>query len=94
MCETKAVVVSMSKISVVAASYGPPYQAHTENKVGYYSKIKSQGPFENEYKKCCSNGGECYYLVDEDFVGCNCTWLKEESDVKSTCGATRLEFEI
>ena len=74
MCETKAVVVSISKILLVVESFWI-YQAQTENKVGHHSKIKSQGPCENEYKKYCLNGGECYYLVDEDIVGCNCTWL-------------------
>ena len=74
MCETKAVVVSISLILLVAASFCI-YQAHTEKKVGHQSKIKSQGPCENEYKKYCLNGGECYYLVDEDILGCNCTWL-------------------
>ena len=38
-------------------------------RVGHQSEIKSQGPCENEYKKYCLNGAECYYLVDEDFVG-------------------------
>ena len=74
MCETKAVVVSKSLILLVAASFCI-YQAQTENKVGHHSKIKSQGPCENEYKKFFFNGGECYYLVDEDIVGCNCTWF-------------------
>ena len=74
MCETKAVVVSISLILLVAVSFCI-YQAHTENKVGHHSKIKIQGPCENEYKKYCLNGGECYYLFDEDIVGCNCTWL-------------------
>ena len=74
MCEIKAVVVSISIILLVPASFCI-YQAQTENNVGHHSKIKSQGPCENEYKKFCSNGGECYYLVDEDIVGCNCTWL-------------------
>ena len=76
MCETKTkqVVVSISLILLVAASFRK-YQAQTENKVGHHSKIKSQGPCENEYKKYCLNGGECYYLADEDFVGCNCTRL-------------------
>ena len=74
MCETKAVVVSISLILLVAASFCI-YQAHTENKVGHRSKIKSQGPCENEYKKNCLNGGECYYLVDENVVGCNYTWF-------------------
>ena len=74
MCETKAVVVSISFCLLVAASFCI-YHAQTENKVGRHSKIKTQGPCENEYKKHCLNGGECYYLVDEDIVGCNCTWL-------------------
>ena len=74
MSETKAVVVSISIILLVAASFCI-YEAHTENKVGHHSKIESPGSCDNEYKKYCLNGGKCYYLVDEDFVGCNCTWL-------------------
>ena len=74
MCETKAVVVSISLISLVAASFCI-YPAQTENKVGHHNKIKSQGPCEKEYKKFCLNAGECDFLVDEDIVGCNCTWL-------------------
>ena len=72
MCETKVVVVSISIILIVAASFCI-YQAHTENKLGHQSKIKSQGPSKIQYKKYCLNGGEFYYLVDEDIVGCNCT---------------------
>ena len=74
MCETKAVVVSISLFLLVAASFCI-YQAQTDNKMRHHSKIKSQGPCENEYKKYCLNDGECYYLVDEHNVGCNCTWL-------------------
>ena len=74
MCETKAVVVSISLLLVVAASFCI-YQAHTENKVRHHCKIKSQCPCEKDYKKYCLNCGECYYLVDEEIVGCNCTWL-------------------
>ena len=74
MCEINAVVVSISLILLVATSFCI-YQAHTEKKVGHYSKIKSQGPCESEYKIYCLNGGECYYLVDEIIVGCNCTWF-------------------
>ena len=74
MCETKALVVLISLILLVAASFCI-YQAHTVNEVGHHSKIKSQGPCEDEYKKYCLNGGECYYLVHEDIVACNCTWL-------------------
>ena len=74
MCVTKTVVVSISLFLPVAASFCI-YQAHTEIKVGHHSKIKSQGLCENEYKKYCLNGGECFYLGDEDFVGCNSTLL-------------------
>ena len=74
MFEKKANVISISKILLVAASICI-YQAQTENKVGHDSKIESQGACENEYKKYFLNVGKCYYLVDEDIVGCNCTWL-------------------
>ena len=47
MCETKAVVVSISIYLLAAASFCK-YQAHAENKVGHHSKIKSQGPCEND----------------------------------------------
>ena len=77
MCEAKAVVVSISLILLVAASFCI-YQAHTENKVGHHSRIKSQSPCENEYKKYRLNGGECYRLIDEDIVDCNFTWLYGE----------------
>ena len=50
MSEIKAVVISISIILLVAASFSI-YQAQTENKVGHQSKIKSQGPCENEYKR-------------------------------------------
>ena len=52
MCEIKAVVVSISILLLVAASFCL-HQAQTENKVGHHSKIKSRGPCENEYKKYC-----------------------------------------
>ena len=61
----------------VAASFCI-YQAHTENKVGQHREIKSESPCDKEYKKYCMNGGERYYLVDENIVACNCTWLYGE----------------
>ena len=70
MFETKTVLIILSLILLVAAKVCI-YQAHTEKKVGHHSKIKSQGPCENEYKRFCLNGGECCYLIDEDKVGCN-----------------------
>ena len=76
MFETKAVVVSILIILLVAASFCI-YQAQTENKVGHHGEIKSESPCEKEYKKYCLNGGECYYLVDKNIVGCNCTWIYE-----------------
>ena len=59
MCEKKAVLVSISLIILVAASFCI-YRAYQENKVEHDSEIKSQGPGRNEYKKYCFNGGECY----------------------------------
>ena len=74
MRETKAVVVSISLFLLIAASFCI-YQAQTENKAGHHKKIKIQDPCENEHKKYRLNGGECYYIVDEDIVGCNGTSL-------------------
>ena len=93
MFETKAVVVSISLILIAAASFCIN-QAQTENKLGHNSKTKSQGACENEYKKYCLNGGECYYLVDEHIVGCNCTWLYGGKRCENTCGGTRLEIKV
>ena len=74
MCDTGATVVSKTLFSLVAGNFCI-YQAHTEIKVGHHSKMKSQGPCENEYKKYCLKGGECFYPVDEHIVGCDCTRL-------------------
>ena len=49
MCETKAVVVSISLILLAAASFCI-YQAQTENKRGHHSQIKSESPCEKEYQ--------------------------------------------
>ena len=70
MCERKTVLISVSLILPVAASFCIN-QTHKENELGHQNKIKS----ENEYKMYCLNGGKRYYLVDEGFVGCNYTWL-------------------
>ena len=74
MCEKKAVLRSLLLSVLVAATFCI-YQAQTENEVGHHSQIKSQGPCENEYKEYCFNGGECFYLVNKNIVGRNCTWL-------------------
>ena len=81
MREMKTVLVPVFLILLVTASFGM-YWVYPEEKVGQYSEIKSQNLCENEYKKYCLNGGECYYLIDENIVGCNCTWF---------CGGKRCE---
>ena len=74
MFQTKVVLVSLSIFLLVAAIICI-YEAHTEMKVEHHSEIKSQDLYKNEYKKSSSNCGECYYLVNEDDLGCKCTWL-------------------
>ena len=71
MCEKKTVLVSLSLILLVTASFCM-YGVYPEKKLGQYSVIKIQNHCDNEYKKYCLNGGECYFLIDEVFVGCNC----------------------
>ena len=73
MRETKTVLIVAALL--LAATGLCIYQPLTENKVEQHKEIKSESPCEEEYKKSCMNGGECYYLVNEDFVACNCTWL-------------------
>ena len=73
MCEIKTVLIVAALLITVTGFC--IYQTKTEKKVGHQSEIKSEGPCEKEYKKYCLNGGECFYLVDEDFVACNCTWM-------------------
>ena len=74
MCETETIVVSITIILLLEASFCI-YQAPTHKQVGHRSKIKSQGLCENEHKKYCLIGDECPYLVDAEIVGCNCTWF-------------------
>ena len=73
MCEIKTVSIVAVLLLVAAGFY--TYQVNSETKVGQHREIKNESPCEKEYKKYCINGGECYYLVDEDIVACNCTWL-------------------
>ena len=74
MCEMKTVLVSVCLIVLVTASFCM-YWVYPEKNLGQNSENKIQNPCKNEYKKYCLNGGECYYLNDEDVVGCNCTWF-------------------
>ena len=71
MCEVKTVLI-VAVLLLVAAGFRI-YQVNP--KVGQHGEIQSESPCERKYKKFCMNGGECYYLVDEDIVACNCTWL-------------------
>ena len=71
MCEIKTVLI-VAALLLAAAGYCM-YQANP--KVGQHREIKSESPCKKEYKKYCMNGGECSYLVDQDIVACNCTWL-------------------
>ena len=72
MCEIKTVLIVAALVLTVPGFC--IYQTNTEKKVEHHSEIKSEGPCEKEYKKYCMNGGECFYLVDEDIAACNCTW--------------------
>ena len=71
MCEIKLVLI-VAVLLIAAAGF---YTCQVNPKVEQHSEIKSESPCEKEYKKYCMNGGECYYLDDEDIVGCNCTWM-------------------
>ena len=73
MCEIKTVLFVAALL--LAATGFCIYQVNSAKKVGRLSEVKSESPCEKEYKKYCMNRGECYYLVDEDTVACNCTWL-------------------
>ena len=84
MCEMKTVSIVSVLLLVAAGFY--TFQVNSETKVGQHTQIKSESPCgkeyiksespcEKEYKKYRMNGGECYYLVDEDIIACNCTCL-------------------
>ena len=73
MCEVKTVIFVAAFL--LAATSFCIYQV--KPKLGHYSEIKKDSPCEKEYKKSCLTGGECFYLVDEDIVACNSTWMHE-----------------
>ena len=73
MCEIKTVLIVAAILSV-ATSFCI-YQVKAENKVGHHSEIKSENPCKKVHKEYCLNGGECYCLDNEEYVGCNCTWV-------------------
>ena len=80
MCETKT-VLSVAALLIAATGFCI-YQVNSGKKLGHHSEIKSESPREKEFKKDCLSGGDCYHLVDEDVVACNCTWF---------CGRKRCE---
>ena len=71
MCEIKTVLIVAVLLLAAAGFY--TYQVNV--KVGQHREIKKESPCDEEYKKYCMNGGDCYYLVNDDIVACNCTWL-------------------
>ena len=73
MCEIKTVII-VAALLLAATGYCL-YQETLEKKLGHNSHLKTENSCKKEYKKYCLNGGECYYIVDEDIVSCNCTWL-------------------
>ena len=73
MCEIQTVIIVA--VLLLAATGFCIYQVNSEKKLGHHSENKSECACEKEYKKFCVNGGECYYLVDEEVVACICTWL-------------------
>ena len=84
MCEMKIVLVSGFLILLITASFCMHW-VYAEKIVGQYSEIKIQNPCENEYKKYCLNGGECYYLIEAVIVH----GFMEESVVKNICVGLR-----
>ena len=62
----KTVLVSVCLILLVTASFCM-YWVYPEKNVGQNREIKIETPCENELKKYCLNGGECFYLIDQDF---------------------------
>ena len=73
MCEIKTLLTVAALL--LAATGFCINQVNSEKKVRHHSEIKSESPCEKEYKKYWLNGGQCYYIVDQDIVGCNCTRL-------------------
>ena len=73
MCEIETVLIAAALLS--AATSFCICLVNSDKKVGQSSHHKSESRCEKQYKKYCLNGGECFYLIDEDLVGCNCTWL-------------------
>ena len=87
MCEIKSLLNVAALLLAVTGFY--KYQVNSEKKVGHYSEIKSESTCQKEYKMYSLNGGECYYLVDEDIVPVTVHGYIEQNDAKSTWGGLR-----
>ena len=72
MCEIKTVLIVAALL--LATTGFCKNLVNSGKKVGHHSETKSENPCEKEYKKHCLNGGDFFYLVDEDIVACNFTW--------------------
>ena len=73
MCEIKTVIIVA--VLLLAVTGFCIYQVKSEKKVGQHSEIKNESPCEKKCKKDCLGRADCYYLVDEDNLACNCTSL-------------------
>ena len=73
MCEIKTVITPA--VLLLAATGFCIYQANSEKKMEHHSEIKTESRCGKQHREYCLNGGEWYYLVGEDIVGCNCAWL-------------------
>ena len=70
MCEIKTVIIVA--VLLLAADGFYTYQVNPKWDNIEKSKVKLLAKKSTKYYE---NGGECYYLVDEDILACNCTWL-------------------
>ena len=73
MCAIKTVLIVLALL--LAATGFCIQQVNSDKTVEHNSHLKSESPCEKEYKSYYLNGGECHYLIDGAFVGCDCTWL-------------------
>ena len=89
----KTFLVSVCSFLLVTASFCM-YSVYPEKNVGQYSEINFQIPCENEYKMFCLSGGKSFHLVDEDIVGCNCTWFYGGKPGENVCGGLRWDFKL
>ena len=78
MCDIKFFLMPVCLILLVTASICTYRVFPDKKKLRQYSEVNKQIPSEIEYKDYCLNSGECYYLINEVFDGCICTWFTEE----------------